>query len=109
MTTALGGILDVSLAWNITKDELRRAKVREPFELEIVRRNSDQWLADLAAELDESHFSPEAMEVVEAPKSRGIVRPLAKLRLADRVVYTAAVVACFDAIRREVTWSQGTR
>lgn len=107
MRLALDGLLNLSVGWTLAKQELTRARIRPPFELELLRRHSDDWLDALAQRLDSDRFTPSAMEIVDVPKARGLVRPIAVLVPADRVVYNALVAACFQAVRTELDWSQG--
>jgi hypothetical protein len=105
--------LNLDLAYARVRDELVsqpksfRALVTDPWELDLVEVDRDSWLANLGALVDSGQFVPGPVEVCDAPKGGGLVRPATRLHLADRVVYTAAVGACLPAIDQETRWSQG--
>lgn len=80
-----------------------------PFELEILDSSKEAWLPLLIASIQEDTYSPDTATIVELPKARGLVRPIALMSLRDRVVYNASIQACFPNIFAELSWSQGSR
>jgi len=104
--------LKLRLAFQRACDEITeqpksgRAFVANPFELELIGVDYDGWVKTLAAQLKAGEYTPGPIEYCNAPKSGGLVRPAARMQVADRVVYTAAVGACLKDIYRETRWSQ---
>lgn len=104
--------LNFELAYKRVCDELveqhrtGRAFVSNPFERELAETDLDSWLADLQAMVVDGTYAPGAVELCGAPKGGDLIRPGARMALADRVVYTAAVGACVGHIVRNTKWSQ---
>lgn len=102
------------LAFQRVRDELvdqrksGRAFVANHFELELIEADYAGWIDDLKQQLKDGQYSPGPIEYCNAPKGRGLVRPAARMQIADRVVYTAAVGACFKKIHAATRWSQKT-
>jgi Reverse transcriptase (RNA-dependent DNA polymerase) len=106
--------LNYRLAYERVRDELlgqpktERALAVNPFEIELVEQDLDSWISELQAKVDENRYVPGAIEVCDAPKGGGLVRPGVRLGITDRVVYTAAVGACLQRIDEATRWSQGS-
>jgi hypothetical protein len=104
--------LRTRLAFQRVRDELLaqpksgRAFVANQFELELIGIDYDGWIEDLAHQVHDGRYSPGPIEYCNAPKGAGLVRPGARLQIADRVVYTAAVGACLPRINSATRWSQ---
>jgi uncharacterized protein YneF (UPF0154 family) len=107
--------LDFHLAYKRVRDELelqrksQRALVVNPFESKLIEVDLDGWLEELASRVMSDAYIPGAIEVCDAPKGGGLVRPGVRLGIEDRVVYTAAVGACLHEIYSELEWAQGSR
>jgi hypothetical protein len=104
----LPDLVDLQAVWAFTKREVRSVAFRVPFELEILERGTEEWLPRLATQLADGSYSPDTTTVVELPKAKGLVRPIALMSLRDRLAYNAAVQACYDRIFEELAWAQGT-
>lgn len=104
--------LNFPLAYKRVRDELVeqpksfRAFVEIPFERELAEADLDGWLADLKGEVASGRYAPSAVVLCNAPKGGDLVRPAARMTLADRVVYTAAVGSCVKYIARATRWSR---
>jgi group II intron reverse transcriptase/maturase len=59
---------------------------------DIESKGREQWLGELAAELKEKRYQPQAIRRVWIPKPNGGERPLGIATVRDRVVQTAAVL-----------------
>ena len=106
--------LNFDLAYKRVQDELvdqprsGRAFVANPFERELAELDLESWLAALKSDVIAGHYSPGEIELCGAPKGGDLVRPAARMSLADRVVYTAAVGSCVKYIVAATRWSQRT-
>jgi hypothetical protein len=107
--------LKLRLAFQRVRDELLeqpksgRAFVANAFELDLVGVDYDGWVRELAASLKAGDYAPGPVQYCNAPKGAGLVRPGARMQIADRVIYTAGVGACLKDIYRETRWSQSKR
>jgi hypothetical protein len=105
--------LDIRLAYQRVRDELDqqrktdRALAANPYEAELIEVDLDGWLAEVEARVMGDRFVPGPIDVCDAPKGGGLVRPGVRLGIEDRVVYTAAVGACLAKIFEETKWAQG--
>jgi hypothetical protein len=105
--------IKLPLAYRRVCDELAeqpksgRTFIPNPFEQELVEVDLDEWLADLERRIAKGDFIPGAIELCGAPKGGDLIRPAARMSLADRVVYSAAVGACIKPIVAATRWSQG--
>jgi hypothetical protein len=108
MSEHLAATLDLSLAWERVKSDIRNGRefVRHPYEVDLVEADLDGWLEGLRNEV-QNGFNPSAAIIADIPKGRGAVRPGALLRLEDRVVYAACVGTALPAIYSALEWSQG--
>ncbi|MFG1799507.1 RNA-directed DNA polymerase [Micromonospora carbonacea] len=61
-----------------------------------------QHRAHLVRKILDEDYHPNTVEVVDLPKDRLMVRPLARLRLPQRLTYEAAVFAAASAISRAI-------
>jgi hypothetical protein len=104
--------MNFDLAYRRVRDELveqpksGRAFVEDPFERELAETDLEGWLADLKKAVIEGSYAPGAVDLCGAPKGGDLIRPAARMALADRVVYTAAVGSCVKPIVRAIRWSQ---
>jgi hypothetical protein len=83
-----------------------RALVENPYERELVETDLESWLDDLKTSVVNGTYTPGAVDLCGAPKGGDLIRPAARMALADRVVYTAAVGSCVKYIVRATRWSQ---
>ncbi len=99
--------LDLELAWQRVKADLRsaRAFVHMPLEIELVDADTDAWL-DYLREKIARGYRPHSAVVADVPKGNGAVRPAVLLCLEDRVVYFACVGAMLPALNTGLRWSQ---
>ncbi len=93
---------DFRLAYERVRDELlgqpktERTLAVNPFEIELVEQDLDGWLSEVKSMVEQHHYVPGPIEVCDAPKGGGLVRPGVRLGIADRVIYTAAVGSCLQ-------------
>lgn len=100
--------LNLQEAWRRVKRESQtRQYLAEPFEIPLVEVDSTKWLDALRARIS-AGYNPGAAGVLELPKGAGAVRPIARLRLDDRVLYTALVGASLQQISPAVAWAART-
>jgi hypothetical protein len=108
MSVTLADQLDLPVAWRRVKYDLRhRAFLALPYEIELIEIDLEQWLAAIDQSIREDSYSPGPMVVCDVPKPGWLIRPGSHLSLVDRVVYTAAVGACYPLIHNALQWAQG--
>src|SRR5436190_14821902 len=101
MSESLETLLDLDTAWKRLKLEgAHRGFVRHPFELALTESDLPAWLNAIREDLRTGGYAPSAVTICDAPKGKGAVRPGGILSLRDRLVFIAAVGACFSAIHK---------
>jgi hypothetical protein len=104
--------MNFMLAYKRVRDELveqpksSRAFVEHTFERELAETDLEGWLSGLKEDVTKGHYAPQPVGLSGAPKGGDLVRPAARMALADRVVYTAAVGSCVKHIVRATRWSR---
>lgn len=104
--------LNFDLAYKRVRDELKdqrttgRAFIANPFEQELVELDLEGWLKGLKESVIDLSYVPGDLDLCGAPKGKELIRPGARMSLADRVVYTAAVGACVRQMVTATKWSQ---
>lgn len=99
--------LELSLAWKRLKLDVKdRAFVRYPDELRLAGLRIHEYLGSVAEMVKDGTYTPRALDVLDAPKAGGLVRPGADLALTDRLVYLGLVTAAFPKIHAALMWSQ---
>jgi hypothetical protein len=104
--------MNFALAYKRVSDELShqrktgRAFVANPGEQKLAELDLGTWLSNLREEVVEGGYDPSPIEICGAPKGAGLIRPGVRMKLADRVVYTAAVGRCVRHIVKATKWSQ---
>jgi hypothetical protein len=95
MSDELADLLDFEVAWARSRAEI--ARTAGPYELPLIEYDLASWLSELEYQVRTDAYSPVPIEITELPKAQGIVRPLAVMTPADRVVYAALVSASLPA------------
>jgi hypothetical protein len=104
MAESLEMLLDLDTAWKRLKREgPHRGFVRHPFELALTELDLPAWLEAIRQDLRTGRYAPGAVTICDAPKGKGAVRPGGILSLRDRLVFIAAVGACFPAIHKAIS------
>jgi hypothetical protein len=97
--------LDYRLAWGRVKRDLDDHSVlSHTLEEELIDLDVDGWLANVAPGLDAWGYTPSPAHICEMPKGEGVVRPVARLSIEDRVLYAALVGACIPAVESALAW-----
>src|SRR5437868_6523671 len=92
-------IVDISLAWNRVKKDLKNKHFISPLFLpEILQVDLTKWLTELRGKIEEKTFYPHPMEIVEIPKGKGLIRPGSLLSIEDNITYSALVHQCYSKI-----------
>lgn len=108
LSKELAQLLDLELAWSRVKIDLaERAFIVPPFAGPLVDFDLANWLGTRLKAVLEDTYSPNPMYVCDVPKENGLIRPGSYLSTIDKLIYAACVGACFKAIHRELSWSQG--
>jgi hypothetical protein len=108
LSNALAERLNLGVAWRRVKYDLKhRSFLALPYEVELIETDLDGWLGSIDTSLRSDTYNPGPMVVCDVPKPGFLIRPGSHLSLADRVVYTAAVGACFAQIHGSLQWAQG--
>ena len=103
MSKELAGLLDLHLAWRrVKRDIANRVFIQHPHYVSLVESDLENWLRSRLRSIASDSYAPSPMFVCDVPKENGLIRPGSHLSHADRLVYTACVGACFDAIHRSL-------
>ena len=79
-----------------------------PFAGPLVDFDLANWLGTRLKAVLEDTYSPNPMYVCDVPKENGLIRPGSHLSTIDKLRHAAwRFGACFKAIHRELSWSQG--
>jgi hypothetical protein len=81
--------------------------VNYPYERELIKEDSANWLNSVKQKLDEDNYVPSACVIAEVPKGKGAVRPGSVLTIEDLTAYTSIVGAAYTQIHQELKWAQG--
>src|SRR6266496_249480 len=99
--------INLDLAWSRVKKDLKDKHFIAPLFLpSILQVDLQNWLTQLKSKVESKMFQPHAMEIIEIPKGKGLIRPGSLLFIEDNLVYTALVQECYLKILSQIQWSQ---
>ena len=76
--------------------------------MSLVESDLNGWLGARLDMIRTGRYVPDSAFICDVPKENGLIRPGTHFSYTDRLVYTACVGACFQAIHKTLKWSQGT-
>ncbi len=97
--------LDLALARVQADHRAGRAFFVHPYEMTLVAKNKDRWLAGIRDRLSAGSYAPEPAFVIDVPKGSGAIRTGVILSLSDQVVYTALVGSAALRLAPTLNWS----
>jgi hypothetical protein len=99
--------LNTALSWTRIKKDLKDRNFIKPiFIPDIIQTDLDSWLEALKVRFESANYYPNAMEVVEIPKGKGLIRPGSLLGLSDNIFYASLVQECYAKILDRIAWAQ---